>query len=64
VSRFGLVESAHDLGALAKYHEFTREHQAHRLVYRLSHWVLKPLLVGYVRLTRTGWMGFRRRERC
>jgi glycerol-3-phosphate dehydrogenase (NAD(P)+) len=53
MSRFRLVESAHDLGALARYHEFTREHQAHRLVYRLTHWVLKPLLVGYFRLTRT-----------
>jgi 1-acyl-sn-glycerol-3-phosphate acyltransferase len=46
--------SAHDLGALAKYHEFTREHRANRLVYRLSHAILAPLLIAYLRLTRTG----------
>ncbi|HWM11685.1 MAG TPA: lysophospholipid acyltransferase family protein [Solirubrobacteraceae bacterium] len=46
--------SAHDLGALAKYHEFTREHRANRLVYRLSHAILKPALIAYLRLTRTG----------
>ena len=48
------VESAHDLGALAKYHEFTREHRANRLVYRLTHAIFKPLLIAYLRLTRTG----------
>ena len=48
------VESEHDLGALAKYHEFTRAHRANRLVYRLSHAILKPLLIAYLRLTRTG----------
>jgi 1-acyl-sn-glycerol-3-phosphate acyltransferase len=48
------VASEHDLGALAKYHQFTREHGAHGLVYRLSHWILKPLLIAYLRLTRTG----------
>ena len=48
------VESAHDLGALAKYHEFTRSHRVNRLVYRLSHAILKPLLIAYLRLTRTG----------
>jgi 1-acyl-sn-glycerol-3-phosphate acyltransferase len=46
--------TAHDLGALAKYHEFTREHRANRLVYRLSHAIIKPLLIAYLRLTRTG----------
>ncbi len=46
--------SAHDLGALAKYHEFTREHRANRFVYRLSHAILKPFLIAYLRLTRTG----------
>jgi glycerol-3-phosphate dehydrogenase (NAD(P)+) len=46
--------SAHDLGALAKYHEFTRAHRANRLVYRLSHAILKPLLIAYLRLTRSG----------
>ena len=46
--------SVHDLGALAKYHEFTREHRANRLVYRLSHVLLVPVLLAYLRLTRTG----------
>ena len=46
--------SAHDLGALAKYHEFTRAQRANRLVYRLSHTILKPALIAYLRLTRTG----------
>ena len=46
--------SAHDLGALAKYHEFTRAHGAHGLVYRLTYLVLTPLLVAYFRLTRGG----------
>jgi 1-acyl-sn-glycerol-3-phosphate acyltransferase len=46
--------SEHDLGALAKYHEFTRSRRANRLVYRLSHALLKPLLIAYLRLTRTG----------
>jgi 1-acyl-sn-glycerol-3-phosphate acyltransferase len=46
--------SAHDLGALAKYHEFTREHRANRFVYRLSHAIIKPFLIAYLRLTRTG----------
>jgi 1-acyl-sn-glycerol-3-phosphate acyltransferase len=49
-----MSESAHDLGALAKYHEFTREHRANRFVYRLSHAILTPLLIAYLRLTRTG----------
>lgn len=48
------VASVHDLGALAKYHQFTREHGAHKLVYRLSYMVLKPLMIAYLRLTRTG----------
>lgn len=46
--------TAHDLGALAKYHEFTREHRANRLVYRLTHAILKPFLIAYLRMTRTG----------
>jgi glycerol-3-phosphate dehydrogenase (NAD(P)+) len=46
--------SAHDLGALAKYHEFTRAHRANRLVYRLTHAILKPAQIAYFRLTRTG----------
>ncbi len=46
--------SLHDLGALAKYHEFTREHGANKLVYRLSHWVLVPAALAWFRLTRTG----------
>jgi 1-acyl-sn-glycerol-3-phosphate acyltransferase len=49
--------SAHDLGALAKYHEFTREHRANRFVYRLSHAIIKPFLIAYLRLTRTGMDG-------
>ena len=49
-----MSDTAHDLGALAKYHEFTREHRANRLVYRLSHAILTPLLIAYLRLTRTG----------
>jgi glycerol-3-phosphate dehydrogenase (NAD(P)+) len=48
------VASVHDLGALAKYHQFTREHGAHKLVYRLSYMILKPLMIAYLRLTRTG----------
>jgi len=46
--------SVYDLGALAKYHEYTREHGANKLVYRLSHWVLIPAAVTWFRLTRTG----------
>jgi 1-acyl-sn-glycerol-3-phosphate acyltransferase len=46
--------SAHDLGALAKYHEFTRERRANKLVYRLSYTVLVPFMLAYFRLTRTG----------
>ena len=46
--------SAYDLGALAKYHEFTRAHRANRLVYRLTYAILKPALIAYLRLTRTG----------
>jgi 1-acyl-sn-glycerol-3-phosphate acyltransferase len=48
------VASEHDLGALAKYHQFTREHGASKVVYRLTYLILKPLLIGYLRLTRTG----------
>ena len=46
--------SVHDLGALAKYHDFTREHRAHKLVYGLSYTLLVPLMLAYFRLTRTG----------
>ena len=44
----------YDLGALAKYHEFTRKHGASKLVYRLSHWILVPAALAWLRLTRTG----------
>jgi 1-acyl-sn-glycerol-3-phosphate acyltransferase len=46
--------SVYDLGALAKYHEFTRKHGANKLVYRLSHWILVPAALAWFRLTRTG----------
>jgi 1-acyl-sn-glycerol-3-phosphate acyltransferase len=48
------VASEYDLGALAKYHQFTRDHGASKWVYRLTYMLLKPLLIAYLRLTRTG----------